>query len=178
MKITRTSFALAISALALSLTAGCRAQIPVSPTPTADVSWTAPTGGCGTAGASCTYVVLRTTATGATCPDNTGTAYTQVGTTPAGVLTYTDSAVPTGAKVCWIIQAQTASTPVLTGPPSGPSNSGNPLQIPSVPLAPGAPNATATADNVVPARPGVIVPDKVLAANDVAPLQVVAKLRR
>lgn len=160
------------------LTAGCRAQIPVSPAPTAALSWTAPSSGCGTAGASCTYVVLRAVATGTTCQDNTGTAYAQVGTTAAGVLNYIDKSVPTGAQVCWIVQAQTQGTPVLTGPPSSPSNNGTPLQIPSVPLAPGTPNVLASAAADIPARPGVISPNKELAANEVTPLQVMAKLGR
>lgn len=154
----------------IGLTAGCHAQLPVSPAPTVALAWTAPTSGC----PSCTYVLSRVTVTsGTACPSS---GYAQIGTTAANVLTFTDATPPQGVNVCYIVQAQTVSTPVLTGAASAPSNSGAVLTIPAVPTAPGAPTTTTTAKDVQPQTAPAVSQQLASAGNP--PINLKARLVR
>jgi hypothetical protein len=153
---------------------GCHSQVPPSPNPSVNLTWTAPAG-C-TSSAACTYVISRATVPSGTtaCPATTGTTYTPLNqSSPTTGTTYTDSS-PT-ALVCYT--AQTVQNN-LTSVASAASNSGAPLAVPVVPLAPGAPSATATADLVKPElNPR---PLEQLARNDslAAPIMVRATIRR
>lgn len=123
---------------------GCAAhgQIPPSPPPTVALTWTA-SASCSTAN-PCVYVVSRASCT-STCPGTSGTSYTQITVTAANATSFTDNTA-TGS-VGYIVQAQTTGTPPLVSQPSGVSNNGVPIAVPTLPLAPGAPNGTATAKN-------------------------------
>jgi hypothetical protein len=162
---------IAISIVALASAIGCHGQLPPSPPPTAVLTWTA-SPSC-TSSAPCVYVISRATVTGSTCPATTGTAYTLVITTPANALTAVDGTVPTGTLNCWIAQAQTQTTPVLTSVPSGASNGGVPFALPALPLAPGSPNATGTAKAELPAAPAETVA-RFTTVWGVAPLNLTA----
>jgi hypothetical protein len=136
---------LALAAIiAVLVPIGCHGQVPPSPNPSVNLTWTASTS-C-TVAAPCTYVISRATVTTGSCPATTGTAYTPLNqSSPATGTTYTDSA-PT-ASVCYT--AQTVQNN-LTSVASAASNSGTPLAVPVVPLAPGAPSASATAELAKP----------------------------
>ncbi len=127
-------FALSLGIL-LSLTmvtVGCGGQVPPSPAPTVDLTWTAPSN----ATPSFVYVVSRCTVTSGTTCSN----YTPLNqSAPVATTKFTDATPPTGVNVLYIVQAVNAG---ITGNPSGPSNL---LAVPTFPGVPGAPNATQNA---------------------------------
>jgi hypothetical protein len=136
----RNLFVFAAVVVALSLAVGCHGQVPPSQPPTVALTWTASTS-C--SGIACTYIVSRAVSTGS-CPVTSGTAYTPLNqATPTNGTSYTDASP--GASNCYIVQAVAPGTPPLTSQPSTVSNGGTPLTVPTVPLAPGPPSATATA---------------------------------
>ena len=144
--------ALALSFLALGLTAGC--QVPPTPSPTAIVSWGA-SPSCTTTSPCSAYVISRATCTTA-CPATTGTAYTQVGTVSGTTTTFSDNTVSAGS-FGWIIQAQQGTCPTTSNPnapctsqPSPISNNGTPSVVSGPPAPPTAPTVTTTAEMVKP----------------------------
>lgn len=151
---------LAIHSLMILAVIGCHSQVPPSPPPTVNVSWTAAVP-C----TACTYVISRCTVTsGATCP-----SYTPLNqSAPASGTSYTDATPPTGVSVLYVVQAVQGT---ITGQPSPASNL---LAVPVYPGTPGAPNATATAALAPP-----IVNEKqpeVVASNHPESIVVTAKL--
>jgi len=161
---------LAALSLAAAL-AGCHsnAQQPVSPPPTVQLSWTA-AANC-SASNPCVYAISRASiaSASASCPGTSGTSYSLIGTSATNVLTLTDS-TPPGGFLCYIAQAQTTGSPVLTGPASLPSNVAT---IVAVPTAPGTPNLSVTADGRVPE---LVPAPQPTVAEGAAPGQVVAKV--
>jgi hypothetical protein len=142
-------FGSAIALLAL-LAVGCsHAQVPPS-TNSVVLTWTAPAasgswGGC-TAAAPCTYVLSRATvASGTSCPATTGTSYTPIDqSSPAAGTTFTDSAPPSGANVCYSVQTLQGG---LYSTASAASNSGTTVAIPVLPLAPSGLNTSSVSEN-------------------------------
>lgn len=137
---------IAITFLALAAI-GCHAQIPPTPSPTAQVTWTASTS-CTTSTPCSAYVISRAPCTTSACPATTGTTYVQVGTVSGTTTTFTDSSLSSG-QFGWIVQAQ-QGTPTETSQPSGISNGGVPLVVTGPPNAPTAPTVTTTAELVKP----------------------------
>jgi hypothetical protein len=124
-----------LSLLALTLTAGCHAQVPpASPGYNVNLSWSAPAAngnwaGC-TATAPCVYAVYRCTGTAAACVTFSSTGWTEItnaSTRPSG-LTYTDTTA-TGLTVNYALETVQGSSN------SGPSNTYN-VAVPGIPLAP------------------------------------------
>lgn len=159
--------------LTLAVITGCaaHAQIPPTAPPSVALTWQASTS-C-TAAAPCVYAISRATVTsGTNCPATSGTAYALVGTSTSNATTLTDSNVTPGSY-CYIAQTEqgTGSSQQVSAP-SSPSNNGTALVVVGPPLAPGAPNATATAKN--DARPLLAPePTKEVAMN--APLTLTAR---
>lgn len=181
-RFSRILAGVALCALACFVSAGCHAQLPVS-SPKVALTWTAPVAtstwsGC-MSSAPCTYVVLRAAvATAATkCPDNTGTSYTQIGTSTT--LALTDAAVSQGGYYCWIVQAE-QGTPAITGSPSTPSNGGVALAVPGVPTAPGAPGATTQVSEITLPQVRPVLSGLQVASLDkrtmAAPIQLTARM--
>lgn len=135
------------SLIALGMFAlGCGAQVPPATPHVVNLSWTAPSSsaswaGC-TAASPCTYAVYRCTV-GATCSDQTSTAWKEV-TSPTSrpsSLAFTDPTA-SGLTVNYIVETiQGVSN-------SAPSNTTQ-VTVPGTPLAP-ALNSPVTANNAMP----------------------------
>ena len=157
-----------------ALGVGCRAQVPPASNHVVNLTWTAPasTGtwsGCTTSN-PCVYAVYRCSSGATICGDTSQSAWkeiTTIATRPSGTA-YTDSTAA-GLTAYYVVETVQGSSN------SGPSNTTVPLTVPGTPTAPliGAPT---TAENVGAPLPAAT--SKELAANEVAPLQVVAKLGR
>lgn len=148
----------------LVATVGCKAQAPVTPQPSATVSW--PALPCPT-GYSCGYIVSSATCTSATvCPTpSSGGPYTpkQTATSPLTNTTYTDTAPPTGVYVAYTIQF--VETPSGASPETGaPSPASIPTLIALYPGTPGQPTVISTAELAPPLLPDVLQPQQ-LASN-------------
>lgn len=151
----------------LTISAGCHAQVPVSPAPSVALTWVAPSG-CTTA-APCVFAISRTAIASGSCPASNGTAYALIGTSASNATTYTDSAASAGNINCYIAQTQ-QGTPVLT---SAPSNTAS-VTVPSLPSAPSTLGGTATAslspEKLIPS------PEPTLAKNE--PVKLTAQYVR
>jgi hypothetical protein len=143
---------------------GCKPQAPVSPQPTASISWNALT--CPT-GYSCGYIVSRATCTSATsCPTPSSSGpYTpiQSATAPLTTASYTDAAPPSGAYVAYTIQF--VETPAGGSPATGaPSPASTATLIALYPGTPGQPSVISTAELAPPVLPYASQPEQ-LASN-------------
>ena len=143
--------------------AGCKPQAPVSPPPSATVSWTAlpcPTG------YSCGYIVSSATCSSPTvCPTpSSGGPYTpkQTASSPLTTNTYTDTAPSTGVYEAYTVQF--VETPTGGSPATGaPSPASAPVLIALYPGTPGQPSATSVAELAPPLSPDAS--QKQLASN-------------
>ena len=120
----------------VALAAGCaHSQVPPpTPPPAVALSCTAPSGF--TAGSGNGFIFARAVCTSSTsCPANTSgnTAFTALNITPAATCSFTDANPPQGKLVIYTASTVQAGQ---TSNPSGPSNGGVPLSVPTLPGAP------------------------------------------
>lgn len=110
------------------------AQVPPS-TNAVNLTWTPPVSPACTVSSPCTYVLSRyTLPAGNSCPAAT-TQYTPLNTaSPAAGTSFTDTAPPAGASVCYVAQTLQGG---LTSVASVPSN------VVTVPMLPGPPSTPA-----------------------------------
>jgi hypothetical protein len=130
---------LAMAALLLFISTGCRSQVPTTQPKAAFLSWNAPVPatipppagtwqGCGTPSTCAFGVYAESVATATTpCDPVTSANYKQVGTTAAGVTAYQDA---TPGFRCFVVAT------LQSGNVSAPSNSAF-VNVPPLPLAPG-----------------------------------------
>lgn len=158
----------ALAILAVSLEAGCHAQVPPATTQTVNLTWTASTDAGCTTNCAITYAVYRCTNV-ANCTDLSSTQWTEI-TNPASrpsATNFTDSTPPTGT-IEYVVEG------VAGNVNSGPSNIAqvNVTAI-SVPTAP-ALNTPAAQSALLDRQSLPQSADKQMAAN----VTLVARLDR
>ena len=160
-------FEFMIVALFVVFATGCPSQAPVTPQPTATISWPAVT--C-PSGYACGYIVSRATcASSTTCPTPASNGpYTPLQTTASLVAgtNFTDIAPPTGTDVAYAIQF------VETAPGGQPwTGAPSPASVPQLialyPATPGQPIVTTTAELAPPLLPDSPAPVSV--ASNIVP---------
>lgn len=166
----RSLFALLAVAMAA---AGCHAQVPPSSNSVV-LTWTAPSSPACTTSDPCAYVLSRYTLPSgtATCPPAT-TQYAALNqSSPAAGTTYTDTAPPAGTNVCYVAQTVQGG---LYSAPSGPSNSGTPIAVPTLPTAPSSLGTTSVSETIEPLP--LPLPTPALRAANGAPMGLAARVR-